>query len=208
MSQTLNSKGCIDGSMSLPGIGRDHEINSRLGLVNVEGKSFYKLAKADLSMPLLIISPIDGDVVPTTGPTFIMLPTTKNVKILQHAYGRALRHKVDLINAYVAVLGMENTASAPKRNKPTHENDTLMVLQQKHRLGTFLDMNMVQSESMQYTKVDDSELVLAFPLPAGGYQYVEAITGNVKDKAGIGGRIWLSLCRTMPSSCCTNCTVG
>ncbi|KAK7924518.1 hypothetical protein PG985_006572 [Apiospora marii] len=186
MSHTLKNKGCLDGSMSLPGIGRDHEINKLLGLVNIEGRIFYNLTKPDMSMPQIIISQMDGDVTPMASPASIMLPTTKNVKILQHAYGRALRHKADLLKAYTTALGMKNAKSAPKRNKPAHENDSLMVLPQNHRLGTFLDVNMAQSNSMIQKKVEDSELVLAFLLPAGGYQYVEAISGNVKDNAGIG----------------------
>ncbi|KAK8137785.1 hypothetical protein PG984_001165 [Apiospora sp. TS-2023a] len=103
-----------------------------------------------------------------------------------HAYGRARRHKVDLIKEYITFLGMKNAPLAPKRNKRRHEDDSLMLLPQKHRIGTVLDMNTVQSDSMVQSKVEDSELVLAFLLPAGDYQYVEAITGNVKDKAGIG----------------------
>lgn len=186
MSHTLKSKGCLDGSMSLPGIAQDHEISKLLGLINLEGKIFYNLAKPNMSMPQIIISQMDGDATPVISPTSIVLSTTKSVKILQHAYGRALQHKADLIRAYITALGMENATSAPKRNKPAHENESLMVLPQKHRLGTFLDVNMAQPQSMILEKVDDSELVLAFPLPAGGYQYVEATSGNVKDKAGVG----------------------
>ncbi|KAK8050390.1 hypothetical protein PG994_012120 [Apiospora phragmitis] len=187
VSHGLHNMGAADGPISLPGIDPGHEIHNLLSLVGIEGKNFYQLAETNLNMPRIIVGQTDGGTATSiTSPTSLLLPTTKNAKILQHAYGRALRHKVDLIKSYITVMGIDNATSAPKRNKPAHEHDTLMTLPQKHRLGTFLDMNMVQPDGISQAKVDDSELVLAFLLPSGGYQYVEVISGNTKDEAGIG----------------------
>lgn len=187
MSQALNSKGPVDRSLNSPGIGPGDQTINLLGLVEIEGNSFYQLAKTNLGMPPIIISQADGSTAKSIkSPTYVLLPTTKNVKILQHAYGRALRYKVDLIQEYITSLGIEDATSAPKRNKPAHENDSLMALPQKHRLGTFLDMNTVQTGGAGEEKVEDSELVLAFLLPTGDQRHVEVISGNMKAKAGIG----------------------
>ncbi|KAK7951157.1 uncharacterized protein PG986_006885 [Apiospora aurea] len=186
VSQVSHLSGPVQGPITLPGIDRDHELNKLLNLVFTEGKNFYRLADTNPNMPSIIVDQEDG-LAPLSKPpgTILLLPTSRNVKILQHAYGRALKHKVDLIQSYITAAGTDSAMAAPKRHKPAHENDSMTALPKKYKFGPFIDMKTVEIDGIMKEKTGTSELVLAFLLPSGDCQYVEVTSGNTKEKAAV-----------------------
>ncbi|KAK8088221.1 hypothetical protein PG997_003182 [Apiospora hydei] len=186
VSQDSHMSGPVEGSIALPGIDRGHELNKLLSLEFDEGKSFYRLADTNLNMPSIIVDQEDDLAPISISPgTILLLPTSRNVKILQHAYGRALKHKVDLIQSYSTAAGTGSAMAAPKRHKPAHENDSMTALPKKYKFGPFIDMKTAEISGIMKEKSGTSELVLAFLLPSGDCQYVEVTSGNTNEKAAV-----------------------
>ncbi|KAK8055281.1 hypothetical protein PG993_000508 [Apiospora rasikravindrae] len=185
MSQVSRIRGLVEGSSIQRGI---DELNKLLSVESVAGKNLYQLAGANLNIPNIHCSQYDGHThgVRRARPTFVLKPTAKNAKIIQNAYGRALKYKLDLIQLYITCVGTDNAMSAPKRHKPAHEDDSLTMLPQKCQLGPFLDLTTVEGDGSARKKDDSTELVLAFLLPSGDCRYVEAISGSTREKAALG----------------------
>ncbi|KAI0125709.1 hypothetical protein BJ170DRAFT_443364 [Xylariales sp. AK1849] len=167
-------------SSKLPGIDVDHFLNTLLYISpGDENKLYYRLKGFGTRLPAITID-VQSAIADPTQNTYRLLPTTRNVRILQHTYGRALSYKTGLIQEYQNIAGTNALGYGQKRNKLPYEDEAMMALPKKHRLGSFLDMKICLPGSSIPTTVADGELVLGGQDASGQGEYREAISGQTR----------------------------
>ncbi|XXH05335.1 hypothetical protein Hte_011761 [Hypoxylon texense] len=178
----------------LVGVDAGSDLNRRLGTIKLKGRPSYKLRDFTSGAEAVNLIVDQGPVTfpPPQGLQVVLLPTLRNVWVLQHAFASILRHKESLIQEYLDAAG---SAPGVKRKfvREYYEQTSLMYLPQKQQLGNLIDV-----KSSPYThETHDLTLILQFQdHHDGSPRYEEPVTGEIihgVDQTDGGGNSYLIL---------------
>ncbi|KAI4859260.1 hypothetical protein F4820DRAFT_176411 [Hypoxylon rubiginosum] len=162
----------------LVGVDAGSDLNRYLGRVELNGKQRYKLRDFTTGVEdfQIIVDGSPDPVLPQSpqGPLVVLLPTLRNVWVLQHAYAKLSHHKENLIKRYLADVDPGAEVSR-KFLRDYYEEMSLANLPSKRKLGNLLDVK----RSSYNHETHDLMLVLVFKDRDGSLQYVEPVTGNI-----------------------------
>ncbi|RYP54137.1 hypothetical protein DL768_001022 [Monosporascus sp. mg162] len=160
----------------LPGLEPDDELNRVLGRAELNGKQSYKLR--EFLPPSLIIPELatdDGNMLfqQREDHVVVLQPTLRNVWVIQHAYAKLLKHKEGLIKRYLDAVDPK-AINGRKFSREYYEDLSLANLPSKNKLGQLLDV-----KSSTYGDATEGMMIfLAFPASRGGFEFIEAVTGD------------------------------
>ncbi|RYO76184.1 hypothetical protein DL766_004671 [Monosporascus sp. MC13-8B] len=175
--QAEHVQAIADASLQdLPGLEPDDELNRILGRAELNGKQSYKLREfLPPSFTIPEIATVDGDMLfKQRGDHVVVLqPTLRNVWVIQHAYTKLLKHKEGLIKRYLDKVDPK-AVNSRKFSREYYENLSLANLPSKNKLGQLLDVKT----STYGDTTDGMMIILTFPVSRGGFEFIEAVTGD------------------------------
>ncbi|ORY66604.1 uncharacterized protein BCR38DRAFT_512835 [Pseudomassariella vexata] len=174
----------------LPALDKNHPLNQNLQLYEHTGYWRYKLSQrgqidnTQFSSPVICIH--DGSPI-QSGPNtcFLLLPTLKNVIILQHAYARFLRLKHCLIDEFLKTSPSTSVYQLSKKSKYPYENTTLVNVSKRHRFNEMLDVLYVATGSTVGAKKDYCTMYLITTSADGTDAYTGVMNGYQVQKSTV-----------------------